>query len=1038
MQIQNQSNNQHELHFSIHFNRDDLELEYSLIGIIAHLSQCPTAGEPGGPALPTGSVKVALPPNTQITDLQAEAIHTSLVSDEILPSAPLQPLRPGSMNLPEGGDTFHYYRPEEKKYDNIKKLNLGKLDESTIKPLAVPQFVPAKVELYYESIRRPVACLVDTKVEGLTPVATINLNPVKLTSEGLLEFTSQIELTLCYEPIIDSAQENHSPANITSRAQAMRQIALTQMSVVNPDGVYDFSDDLPILRRFPDYLVITDNQRWNAETVTPIGPVNGDLVASFNRLVQWKRKRGLKAWVVTISDIVAGRYGDFCTGSRDLQEVIRKFLKMAHKCWGIAWVLLGGDTEIVPIRQVAGAMRGHIQLQTLSPPPPPPAEPSKEEGPFKSFWTGDYLQIRVKAGNRFIANTSYLLVRPNNGLLIPYDSNGSSDENTRGWFFTTDDTYRERSFDPLTNESIPTDFVRVNGPAAEINADLQFLYEKNMIPTDLYYSSLVGSMYNQPGKHDWDLVDNGIYGQHFVPPINWHEPDVEVRYDVIDGVDFNPDVSLGRAPVRDAAEADVFVNKVLAYEKYESLNDLPLDHINWTSRVVLASTNWSDYLEIKQDPHNPPRNNHYHNPKGQSYSLIQLTDIADFSWSLLAFIAEGDVRLLPYRSDAAEVGRGWYFARSNIDLSPNSCPILLGGKIIELPCPSKWIAVYGTVDELTPFQYILNKITTDLSLIDQEQLRQQMENEMPGFKHIKRLYQDIDDMTPQQIAAGHVERITEQSVKNALNEGPHIVSLSGHGTWYDCCYINCPLADSLTNGNRTFIVYADSCSTNELDSDALSEHLLRNPNGGAVAYIGNTRYSWIGIGDDFQRQFFKRWSDLGGNAHLGLLNDTRAQYINDKALYWGVSRWAVLSLNLMGDPEMPLWWREPLIFDLPEVQPIDIDEDKIELNIDLPVPPVPPPKLIYRKNWGVTHIHLQQGEHEQVLIANPDGKIDDSLTDFEAGAAILTVTRPGYKPIVKQVDLSELKPKRPIGILASLALILLSLLGTLLLARTRF
>jgi peptidase C25-like protein len=214
------------------------------------------------------------------------------------------------------------------------------------------------------------------------------------------------------------------------------------------------------------------------------------------------------------------------------------------------------------------------------------------------------------------------------------------------------------------------------------------------------------------------------------------------------------------------------------------------------------------------------------------------------------------------------------------------------------------------------------------------------------------------------------------------------------------------VADSLTNGYHTFIAYADSCLTNQLDADAVSEHLIANPNGGAVAYIGNTRFSWIGVGDDYQRRFFNEWATLGGDAHLGLLNDTRAGlHSSDNAYY----RWTMLALNLTGDPEMPVWWREPLKFRIPEVYLFD----KLKLILD---PPVPPDSLIeqpYRKNWGLTYVHLRQGEREQLVLADPNGQVELPLADFQSGAATLTVTRPGHQPVVQQVNLAKAQEGKP-------------------------
>jgi hypothetical protein len=108
----------------------------------------------------------------------------------------------------------------------------------------------------------------------------------------------------------------------------------------------------------------------------------------------------------------------------------------------------------------------------------------------------------------------------------------------------------------------------------------------------------------------------------------------------------------------------------------------------------------------------------------------------------------------------------------------------------------------------------------------------------------------------------------------------------------------------LTNGLPGFIGYADSCLTNRFDGDAFSEELVNNPSGGAVAYVGNTRFSWIGVGDNFQRAFFHR---LVSTRHLGLLNDSRISVYGTTGYYSGYERWAIFTLNLLGDPELQVY-----------------------------------------------------------------------------------------------------------------------------------
>jgi len=77
-----------------------------------------------------------------------------------------------------------------------------------------------------------------------------------------------------------------------------------------------------------DYLIITSDA----------------LVNTFQRLADWKTKKGIVATVKTVSWIYANYSG--C----DLQEKIRHFIQDAYIKWGTDYVLLGGDIDIIPAR----------------------------------------------------------------------------------------------------------------------------------------------------------------------------------------------------------------------------------------------------------------------------------------------------------------------------------------------------------------------------------------------------------------------------------------------------------------------------------------------------------------------------------------------------------------------------------------------------------------------------------------------------------------------------------------------------------------
>ncbi len=83
----------------------------------------------------------------------------------------------------------------------------------------------------------------------------------------------------------------------------------------------------------PEYIIITSNS----------------LKSTFQTLADWKTKKGVFTIIKTTEEI-ADSYSDI-----DLQEKIRKYIIDAYTKWGAGlYVLLGGDTNIVPARMVLG------------------------------------------------------------------------------------------------------------------------------------------------------------------------------------------------------------------------------------------------------------------------------------------------------------------------------------------------------------------------------------------------------------------------------------------------------------------------------------------------------------------------------------------------------------------------------------------------------------------------------------------------------------------------------------------------------------
>ena len=189
-----------------------------------------------------------------------------------------------------------------------------------------------------------------------------------------------------------------------------------------------------------------------------------------------------------------------------------------------------------------------------------------------------------------------------------------------------------------------------------------------------------------------------------------------------------------------------------------------------------------------------------------------------------------------------------------------------------------------------------------------------------GKDHIDSLYvpAQFDPITKLYEALGN-ENPT--SVINALNAGQNIVNHDGHASYsvmgVGTGYLGISNMDNLTNGPKYSILFSIGCWPAAFDEDCIAEHFLTNPNGGGVAFIGNSRYGWgspgnplYGYSDRFDQQFFKKlFTDNIYNLGSALAA-AKAFYI-PFSRQENVYRWCEYQVNLLGDPEMPVWTDSP-------------------------------------------------------------------------------------------------------------------------------
>lgn len=139
--------------------------------------------------------------------------------------------------------------------------------------------------------------------------------------------------------------------------------AATELPVVRERIVREWEDEgLPTgvpTRELASALAAGTFPRGRAESFRPLqvpsvlgSPVayviitSDALAASFQPLADWKTQSGIPA-VIRTTSFIQQQY----PSAADDAERIRLFIRDAYSRWGTKWVLLGGDTDIIPTRQ---------------------------------------------------------------------------------------------------------------------------------------------------------------------------------------------------------------------------------------------------------------------------------------------------------------------------------------------------------------------------------------------------------------------------------------------------------------------------------------------------------------------------------------------------------------------------------------------------------------------------------------------------------------------------------------------------------------
>lgn len=174
--------------------------------------------------------------------------------------------------------------------------------------------------------------------------------------------------------------------------------------------------------------------------------------------------------------------------------------------------------------------------------------------------------------------------------------------------------------------------------------------------------------------------------------------------------------------------------------------------------------------------------------------------------------------------------------------------------------------------------------------------------------------------------------VTSGNLSAQLNQGFSVFNFAGHGNNINFVMESGPGFSSHDAGKLSNeamgLMLTNACDVSAFDSidPCLGEALLRNPEGGCVAFFGSARYgfgnpektSYLGSSLQYNATFLEklfsddpecRWNTFGGLTAM-----TKTTFTNNGSA-GGTLLYLLYAINPLGDPEMQIYAGIPSIFD---------------------------------------------------------------------------------------------------------------------------
>ncbi len=161
-------------------------------------------------------------------------------------------------------------------------------------------------------------------------------------------------------------------------------------------------------------------------------------------------------------------------------------------------------------------------------------------------------------------------------------------------------------------------------------------------------------------------------------------------------------------------------------------------------------------------------------------------------------------------------------------------------------------------------------------------------------------------------------QLTREACRETLRTGVGFVHFVCRGDAGNCI-VNSNDVYNLTNTQKYIIAnaMAGSCGAFEIN-DCFAEYFVNAPNGGAICGIFNSRLAWgygsgpAGPSEQLDIRFYENFFKTDTfNFEIGKTNAISKHVFRNSAYNQAVWRWCYYELNLLGDPELPMWGLKP-------------------------------------------------------------------------------------------------------------------------------